>query len=107
MSHQATPGMMQISWSSYILDKSRYYITGHLNAKHPFRNSAVSNPSGAKLLDLLHINEFEISQLQCPTHYSPAGYGDGLDIVMHKKVRLSRVIISDILHSDHISVVFH
>jgi hypothetical protein len=36
-------------------------VAGDLNAKHPFWNSVVSNISGSKLLNLLHINEFEIS----------------------------------------------
>jgi hypothetical protein len=57
-----------------------------LNAKHLFWSSVFSNLSGAKLLKLLHINEFEISAPQCPTHYSPAGNGDVLDIVVLKNV---------------------
>jgi hypothetical protein len=52
------------------------------------------------LLNLLHIIEFEISALQCRTHYSPAGNGDVLDIVVHKNVRLSEISVSDILDSD-------
>jgi hypothetical protein len=43
----------------------------------------------------------------CPTHYAPAGKGDVLDIVVNKNVQLSEVIISDILDSDHIRIVFH
>jgi exonuclease III len=45
-------------------------LAGDLNAKHPVWNSAVSNPSGKKLLDLFDISDFEISAPQCPTHYS-------------------------------------
>jgi hypothetical protein len=56
-----------------------------LNAKHQFRNSSVSNPSGKGLLELLHKNKFEISALQCPIHYFAAGNGDILDIVVHQK----------------------
>jgi hypothetical protein len=78
-----------------------------LNAKYPFLNSVVSNPSGVKLLNLLHIHEFEISAPQCPTHYSPTGNGDVLDIVVHKNVQLSEVTVSDILDSDHLPIVFH
>jgi hypothetical protein len=69
-------------------------VAGDLNAKYPFLNSVVSNPSGEKLLNLLHINEFQISALQCPTHYSPEGYGDVLDIVVHKNVWISEVTVS-------------
>jgi hypothetical protein len=67
----------------------------------------VSNPSGAKLLNILQINEFEISASQYPTHYSPTGNGDVLDIVVYKNVRLSEFIVSDIQNSDHLPIVFH
>jgi hypothetical protein len=53
------------------------------------------------------INEFEISAPHCPTRYSPAGNGDGLDIVIHQNVRLSEVIVSDVLDSDHLPILFH
>jgi hypothetical protein len=59
-------------------------LADDLNAKHPFWNSAGSNSSGEKLLPLFDVNEFEISAPQCPTHYSPAGYGDVLDIVVQQ-----------------------
>jgi hypothetical protein len=57
-------------------------------------------------LDLFDINEFEISTPQCPSHYSPAGNGDVLDIVVHQNDRLSSVIVSDILDSHHLPTVF-
>jgi hypothetical protein len=82
-------------------------LAGDLNAKHPFWNNVYSKSSGAKLLNLLHINDFKISAQQCPTHYSPAGNGDVLDIVVHKNVRLSVVTVSDILDSDHLPIIFH
>jgi hypothetical protein len=47
---------------------------------------------------------------QCPTHYSLGGGGgieNVLDIVVHKNIRLSNVIVSDILDSDHLPVLFH
>jgi hypothetical protein len=53
------------------------------------------------------LDEFEISAPQCPTHYSPAGNGDVLDIVVHRNSRLSNVIVSDNLDSDHLPIVFH
>jgi hypothetical protein len=77
--------------------RNKSVLAGDLNAKHPFWNSAVSNPSGEKLLELFHGSEFEISAPQCPTPYSPAGNGDVLDIVVHQNIRLSEVIISDVL----------
>jgi hypothetical protein len=80
-------------------------LAGDLNAKHTSLNSSVSNPSGQKLL--FDKSDFEISAPQCPTHYSPMGNGDILDIVVHKNIRLSDVIVSDILDSDHLPIIFH
>ncbi|PNF41415.1 hypothetical protein B7P43_G14387 [Cryptotermes secundus] len=58
-------------------------------------------------MDLFDMGDFEISAPQCPTHYSPAGNGDVLDIVVHKNIRMSEVVVSDILDSDHLPIVFH
>jgi hypothetical protein len=66
-------------------------LAGNLNAKYLFWNSAVCNPSGMKLPNLPHINEPEIAAPQCPTHCSPAGNGDVIDIVVHKNVRLPEI----------------
>jgi hypothetical protein len=82
-------------------------LAGDPNAKHPFWNSAVSNPSGEKLLKLFDVNEFEISAPEYPTHYFPVGNGDMLDIVVPQNIRLSDVTASDILDSDHLPIVFH
>jgi hypothetical protein len=43
-------------------------LAGDLNAKHPFCTSKISVPSVMKLLNLLNINEFEISAPQLPIH---------------------------------------
>jgi hypothetical protein len=77
-------------------------LAGDLNAKHLSWNSAVSNPSGEKLLHLFNASDFEISAPQCPTLY-----GDVLVIVVHKNIRLSNIIVSDILDSDHLPIIFH
>jgi hypothetical protein len=69
-------------------------LAGNLNAKHRFWDSAVSNPSGEKLMALFDLSEFEISTPQCPTHYSPAGNCDVLDIMVHQNIRVSDVIVS-------------
>jgi hypothetical protein len=82
-------------------------MAGDLNAKHTFSTSIVFNPSGMKLLNLLHINKFEISAPQCPTHYSPMGNGDVFEIVVHKNVQLAEVTVSNILDSDHLPNVLH
>jgi hypothetical protein len=74
-----------------------------LNTKYPFWSSVVSNPSGTKLLNLLHVNEFEISA----RHYSPAGNGDVLDIIVHKNTRLSESVGSHIMDSDHLPIFVH
>jgi hypothetical protein len=39
--------------------------------------------------------------------YSPGGGGDVLDIVVHKNIRHSNVIMSDILDSDDLPIIFH
>jgi hypothetical protein len=56
---------------------------------------------------LFDLSEFEISAPQCPTHYSPAGNGDVLDIVVHQNIRVTHVIVSDILDSDRLPIIFH
>jgi hypothetical protein len=77
-----------------------------MNAKHPFWNSVVSKPEGAKLLDLLYTNQFEISAPKCPTDYFPAGNGDVIDIAVYKNARMSEVTVSDIMDSDHLPIIF-
>jgi hypothetical protein len=52
-------------------------------------------------------SDFEISAAKYPTHYSPVGNLDVLDIVVHKNIRLSNVIVSGILDSDHLPIIFH
>jgi hypothetical protein len=59
------------------------------------------------LLQLFDASDFKISAPQCPTHYSTVGNGDVLDIVVHKNIRLSNVIVSVILVSDHLPIIFH
>jgi endonuclease/exonuclease/phosphatase family metal-dependent hydrolase len=90
-----------------LIFRRKSILVGDLNAKHPFWNGAVSNPSGEKLMALFELSEFEISARQFPIHYSPAGNGDVLDIVVHQNMRVSDVIVSDILDSDHLSVIIH
>jgi hypothetical protein len=82
-------------------------LASDLNAKHPLWSSAVSNPSVEKPMALFDLSEFEISAPQCPTHYSPTGNGDVLDIAVHQNIRVSDIIVSDISDSDHLPIVFH
>jgi endonuclease/exonuclease/phosphatase family metal-dependent hydrolase len=88
-------------------ERFKSLLAGDLNAKHPFWNSAVSNPSGEKFMALFDFSKFEISAPQCPTHYSPAGNDDVLDIGVHQNIKVSDVIVSDILDSDHLPILFH
>jgi hypothetical protein len=53
------------------------------------------------------MNEFEISAPQYSTRSFPVGNGDVLDIVVHKNIWLSEVIVSDNMDSDKLPVVFH
>jgi hypothetical protein len=82
-------------------------FAGDLNVKHPSWNSPVPKSSGEKLLQLFDTNDLEISAPQCPIHYTPGGSGDVLDIVVHKNIRISNIIVSDILDSDHLPITFH
>jgi hypothetical protein len=41
-----------------------------------------------------------------PTHYSSARNGDMLDIMVYQNIRVSDVIVYDILDSDHVPKVF-
>jgi hypothetical protein len=56
---------------------------------------------------LFDLRKFEISEPQCPTHYSSAGIGILLDIVVQQNIRVSDVIVYDILDSDHLPIIFH
>jgi hypothetical protein len=98
--------MMQTSLSSLNF-RHKCVLAVDLNAKHPSWNSAVSNASGQKMLQLFDRSDSEISAPQCPTHYSPVGIGNVLDIVVHKNISLSGIIFSDILDSDHLPIIFH
>lgn len=52
------------------------------------------------------VNDYEISLPEHPTHYTRAGNGDVLDVMVHQNIRISHVGVSDILDSDHLPVVF-
>jgi hypothetical protein len=74
----------------------------------PGRQQAeVSNLSGLKLLELFVSSNLQISAPQCSTHYTPHGRGDVLNTVVHQNVRLSEVIVTDILDSDHLLITFN
>jgi hypothetical protein len=77
-------------------------LAGDHNAKQLFWNL-----SGDKLMALFDLGEFEISALQCSTHYSPARNGDVQDIVVHQNTRMSDVTVSNILDSYHLPIIFH
>jgi hypothetical protein len=77
-------------------------FAGDLNAKHPVCISKVSNLSGLKLLKLFVNSNFEISAPQCPMHYTP----DILNIVVHQNIQLAEVIVTDILDSGHLPIMY-
>jgi hypothetical protein len=81
-------------------------LAGDLNAKYPVWNSQISNRSGTRLLDLQDNSDFQISAPRYPTHYTPSGKGDVLDIVLHRNVRISEVKVLEILESDHLPIQF-
>jgi hypothetical protein len=87
--------------------RRRSILAGDLNAKHPFWNSSVSNPSGEKLMALFDLSEFEISAPQYPTHYSPAANGDVLDIVVHQNISVRCHCLGFFFISDHLPIIYH
>jgi hypothetical protein len=87
--------------------KDKAVLVGDLNAKYPVWNSQLSNRSGTRLLDLQDNSDFRISAPRYPTHYTPSGKGDVLDIVLHRNVRISEVKVLEILESDHLPILFH
>ena len=81
-------------------------MAGGLNAKNQFWISAVLNPSGEKLLEVFDSNESEIAAPQCQSLH-PARSGDVLDIVVSHNIQLADIIVSYVLDSDHLPVIFH
>jgi hypothetical protein len=49
--------------------RSKLIFAGYLNAKYPCWNTAVSNPSGERLMALFDLKESEISSSQCSKNY--------------------------------------
>jgi hypothetical protein len=87
--------------------KQKCILAGDLIPKHPSCNIAFSNPSGDKLLQLFDTDDLEVSARQCPTHYSAVGNGDVLDIMLRKNMKISNVIVHDILDLDHLPILFY
>jgi hypothetical protein len=85
--------------------RNKSILAGDLNARHTVWSRKFSNPSGLNFLELFISYNFEISAPQCSTHYIPDGTGDVLDIVVHQNVRLSALIVTDILNSDHLPIM--
>jgi hypothetical protein len=86
--------------------RNKCILAEDLNVKHPFRSSAVSKPSGLKLLQLFDLNYFSISASQCSAHYSPVGNEDVQDIVVYNNLRHSYATVSNFLDSCHLPVIF-
>jgi hypothetical protein len=55
---------------------------------------------------LFDLSDFETSAPQCLTHYYLREI-DALDIVVHQSIRVSDVIVFDILDTDHLPIIFH
>jgi endonuclease/exonuclease/phosphatase (EEP) superfamily protein YafD len=85
--------------------RNKAVLAGDLNGKHPARNSQIANIT--RLLNLQDISDFQISAPRHPTHYTPAGNGDMLDVVLHRNVCISDINVLEILDSDHLLILFH
>lgn len=91
--------------TEHLCCRNKTILADDLNAKHQVWNIKISYSSGLKLLELYVCSNFKITSPQLPAHYTPNGRGDVLGIVVHQKVRLSEVIITDILGSDRLPVM--
>jgi hypothetical protein len=81
-------------------------LAGYLNAKHPFWNIAVSNPSGEKLMAVFNLSEFEISAPKCPIIILLLEMVTCW-ILRSTKILVSDITLSDIFYSDHLPIIFH
>jgi hypothetical protein len=59
-----------------------------------------------KLLELFDSFNLEVSAPQCSKLYMPDSRSEVLDSVVHQNVRLYEVIVTDILDSGHLPVMF-
>jgi hypothetical protein len=87
--------------------RNKTVLASYLNAKYSVWSSQISNRSGTRLLNLQDKSDFQISAPRHPTHYTPSGKGDVLDIVLHRNVRISEVNVLEILDADHLPILFH
>jgi hypothetical protein len=67
----------------------------------------IANIAVTRLLNVHDKRDFQISAPRHPTHYTPSGNGDVLDVVLHRNVRISDINILEILDSDHLPILFH
>jgi hypothetical protein len=81
-------------------------LTVDLNANHPFWNSAVSNLSGENCWSCLILMNLKSQGHNAPLIFLLWGMVMCL-ILWHQNVRLSEVIASDVLDSDHLPIIFH
>jgi hypothetical protein len=87
--------------------KDKTVLAVDLNTKHPAWNSQILNRLGMRLLNLQNNSDFQTSAPRYPTHCTPSGNGDVLDIVLHRNVRIFEVNVIEILESDHLPIPFH
>jgi hypothetical protein len=89
--------------------RNKTSLVGELNAKNRIWINKISKPSGLKLLQLFVCYDLEISSPQSSTRYNPVGTADIIDVSVHQEdqnVRLSDVIVTDVLDSDYFPVMF-
>jgi hypothetical protein len=82
-------------------------LAGELHSKHPVCSKNISNTSDLKILELFVSTYFETSAPRYCPHYKRYGRSYVVHILVHQKVRLSEVIVTDILDSDHLPIIFN
>ncbi|UYV73528.1 hypothetical protein LAZ67_10003973 [Cordylochernes scorpioides] len=79
---------------------------GDWNSKHPLWGSRTSNNSGTVLHNFSEKENLDIVAPSSPTHYSPLGNPDFLDIAILRNIPwTSRIKTLDALSSDHLPVI--
>lgn len=84
----------------------RVVVAGDLNAKHPSWHSRRTNPNGNRLHSFAEQRAITVDAPQEPTHYSPTGLADVLDVTILKDVPLQHHLQAvNELDSDHTPVL--
>ncbi|UYV61349.1 hypothetical protein LAZ67_1004502 [Cordylochernes scorpioides] len=93
-------------WTTVTNNNQSVIAAGDWNSKHPLWGSRTSNNSGTVLHNFSEKENLDIVAPSSPTHYSPLGNPDFLDIAILRNIPwTSRIKTLDALSSDHLPVI--